>query len=103
MRLAGRRSRQMRTRVLRLRAQAPCSRSRPGMVALPVANVDRLRAPRRLAVVALTLRGASALGAPLVVVGAIDEAGAFYRHHGFTDIASVPGRLILPSKRIPTP
>jgi GNAT superfamily N-acetyltransferase len=47
--------------------------------------------------------GASELGGRLVVVDAIDEAAAaFYRHHGFTEIADTPDRLVLPTKRIPT-
>lgn len=48
--------------------------------------------------------GASDLGGRFVVVDAIDNAAvAFYQHHGFADIAEAPGRLILPTKQIPTP
>lgn len=47
-------------------------------------------------------RGASELGGRLVIVDAIDGAAAsFYRHHGFTDIPGVPGRLAMPTKSIP--
>ncbi|MHB1447195.1 MAG: GNAT family N-acetyltransferase [Acidimicrobiales bacterium] len=45
--------------------------------------------------------GASELGGRFVVVDAIDEdAASFYRHHGFTDIPGVAGRLVLPTKNI---
>lgn len=48
--------------------------------------------------------GAGDLGGRFVVVDAIDEAAAsFYRHHGFTDVAGAPGRLILATKQLPTP
>jgi GNAT superfamily N-acetyltransferase len=48
--------------------------------------------------------GTSDLGGRFVVVDAIDvTAAAFYRHHGFADIAGAPGRLVLPTKRIPIP
>ena len=45
---------------------------------------------------------ASDVGGRLVVVDAVDDAAAaFYRHHGFADVADVPGRLVLPTKLIP--
>src|SRR5579884_1593722 len=41
--------------------------------------------------------GATELGGRFVVVDAIDEgAAAFYRHHGFSDVPGVEGRLVLP-------
>ena len=48
--------------------------------------------------------GASDLGGRFVVVDAIDdEAASFHRHHEFDDIPGAPGRLVLATKRIPTP
>lgn len=46
--------------------------------------------------------GTGDLGGRFVVVDATDErAAAFYRHHGFAEVAGAPGRLILPTKLIP--
>ncbi len=47
--------------------------------------------------------GATDLGGRFVVVDAVGEdAASFYRHHGFSAVAGVPGRLLLPTKQIPT-